>query len=241
MEFERFINNKEVEMKSNDVLEMINKWREEEGKSTKKHLTFMRDIRNELEELELLGLRGGYKFVSAEYKDKQGKIRPCYLMNKQDILQMGAKESTYVRAKLIEYINILETYIEESGQSEEFKYYRKTGKIIRRGLTDTIKEVYNNPDGIIYARYTNLVYNILFDKSAKEIKEDKGLKKSDKLRDNFTQEELDEILKLENKMKSIIEVSEMEGVMLDRIFDRVESIIRKVYHKEIILMKGMGN
>ena len=64
----------------------------------------MRDIRNELDELELLGLRGGYKFVSAEYKDKQGKIRPCYLMNKQDILQMGAKESTYVRAKLIEYI-----------------------------------------------------------------------------------------------------------------------------------------
>ena len=62
------------------------------------------------------------------------------------------------------------------------------------------------------------------------------LKKSDKLRDNFTQEELDEILKLENKMKSIIEVSEMEGIILDRIFDRVESTIRRVYHKEIIFM-----
>ena len=37
MEFERFINNKEVEMKSNDVINMINKWRKEQGKADKEH------------------------------------------------------------------------------------------------------------------------------------------------------------------------------------------------------------
>ena len=144
---------------------------------------------------------------------------------------MSTKESSYVRAKVIDYIRTLETYIEESGQSEEFKYYRKTGKIIRRGLTDTIKNVYGNTDKLIYAKYTNLVYNIVFNKSASEIRLGKGLKKNQALRDNFTSEELDKILEVENKLKSLIETYDMEGICLDLIYERAKGTILRVYHK----------
>jgi len=120
-----------------------------------------------------------YKFVQSTYINEQNKEQPCYLLGKQDILQMGAKESTYVRAKIIEYINVLESYIEESGQSEEFKYYRRTGKIIRRGLTD-------------------------------------------------------EILKVENQLKSLIMTYNMEGIMLELIFDRAKATINRVYHRVAI-------
>lgn len=234
MNFEDFINDKNIEMKSVDLIDKINQWRLEEGKTIKEHKTFMRDIRNELKVLESLGLRDKYKFVPIEYKDERERMKPCYLMNREDILHMCGKESTYVRAKIIEYINTLESYIEESGQSEEFKYYRRTGKIIRRGLTDSIKNVYGNGDKFIYAKYTNLVYNIVFDKSASEIRLEKGLKKNQALRDNFTSEELDEILEVENKLKSLIEVYEMEGVSLDLIYERAKSTILRVYHKVAI-------
>lgn len=230
-DFEQFINNKEIEMKSNKFCDIINEWRAKEGKSTKVHKTFMRDIRKELKTLESLGLRDQYKFVPVEYKDTKGELRPCYLMSREDLLYMGGRESAYVRAKVIEYINILETYIEESGQSEEFKYYRKTGKVIRRNLTDTIQKVYGDSDKFIYAKYTNLVYNVVFNKSANELKLEKGLKKSQKLRDNFTSDELDKILEVENKLKSLIETYDMEEVRLDMIFDRAKSTILRVYHR----------
>lgn len=143
MNFENFINNKHIEMKSNELNDLLNQWRKEEGKKEKVHKEFMRDIRKEMNALESLGFEVGGKFPPTTYINKQEKERSCYLLNKEAILQMSTKESTYARAKVIEYINILETYIEESGQSEEFKYYRRTGKIIRRNLTDTIQRVYH--------------------------------------------------------------------------------------------------
>jgi hypothetical protein len=231
MNFEDFIIDKNIEMKSNELNELLNTWRTEEGKKSKEHKEFMRDIRKEMKLLESLGFEVGGKFPPTTYIDKQGKERGCYLLNKEGILQMSTKESAYVRAKVIDYIRTLETYIEESGQSEEFKYYRRTGKIIRRGLTDAIKKVYGNTDKFIYAKYTNLVYTIVFDKSASEIRLGKGLKKNQALRDNFTSEELDEILEVENKLKSLIEVYEMEGVCLDLIYERAKNTILRVYHK----------
>ena len=230
-DFEQFINNKEIEMTSKDLNELLNEWRLEEEKKPKAHKEFMRDIRKEMKSLESLGFKVGGNFPPSKYIDGQGKERDCYLLNRNSILRMASKESTYIRAKMIEYINTLETYIEESGQSEEFKYYRKTGKVIRRNLTDTIQKVYGNSDKFIYAKYTNLVYNVVFNKSANELKLEKGLKKSQKLRDNFTSDELDEILEVENKLKSLIETYNMEEVRLDMIFDRAKITILRVYHR----------
>jgi len=71
----------------------------------------------------------------------------------------------------------------------------------------------------------------VFNKSANELKLEKGLKKSQKLRDNFTSDELDEILEVENKLKSLIETYNMEEVRLDMIFDRAKITILRVYHR----------
>lgn len=233
MSFENFINNKHIEMNHVELCDLINQWRKEEGnKKELRRRDLITKIRKEVNSLESLGLEGVRNFSHSHYKDSQGKQHETFIMNRNGILQIASSESIYVRAKILEYINTLETYIEESGQSEEFKYYRRTGKIIRRNLTDTIQKVYGKTDKLIYAKYTNLTYNIIFDKSANEIRLEKGLKKSQKLRDNFTSDELDKILEVENKLKSLIETYEMEGVMLDLIFDRAKSIIQRVYHKE---------
>lgn len=231
MNFEDFIKDKHIEMKSNELNDLLNGWRAEEGKGKVRHNNFKSKIETELKTLQSLNHKGVLNFKQSSYLDSQGKSQPCYLLNRDAILLIASKESTYVRAKLIDYIHTLESYIEESGQSEEFKYYRKTGKIIRRGLTDEIQRVYGDSDKFIYAKYTNLVYSIVFNKSASEIRLEKGLKKNQALRDNFTSEELDEILEVENKLKSLIDTYEMEGVMLELIFDRAKATISRVYHR----------
>lgn len=102
----------EVTMTSVEVVELINQFRAIEGKSALQHYHFMRDIRKELDTLELLGLGVQSKFGLYSYTAENGKTNPCFKMNRDAILLMLNKESTLVRAKTIEYINALENKIQ---------------------------------------------------------------------------------------------------------------------------------
>lgn len=75
MNFEDFIKDKHIEMKSNEFCEIINKLRIEEGKTIKEHKTLLRDIRKEIKTLESLKLRDQYKFVLVEYVDVKGESK----------------------------------------------------------------------------------------------------------------------------------------------------------------------
>ena len=106
---------KDLEMTSLEVNDILNKFREEEGKSIKEHKTFMRDLRKEIQILENTDLFNEYKFVLVEkgYKDKKGEWRPYYILDRNALLLILNRESTIVRAKTIKYINALENRITE--------------------------------------------------------------------------------------------------------------------------------
>ena len=55
-----------------------------------------------------LGLSNALNFKVAKYYDSQNKERPCYELNRDEMLMLLNSESTLVRLKTIEYINILE-------------------------------------------------------------------------------------------------------------------------------------
>lgn len=64
----------EIVMTSLEVVELINKFREEEGNDlVKKHDVLLRDIRKEIELLENAGLNGFNNFVESSYINKQNK------------------------------------------------------------------------------------------------------------------------------------------------------------------------
>ena len=109
------MNNDEiVTMTSLKVVDLINKFREEEGnKVIKEHKTFMRDIRNEIETLKKLNVRVENNFVPYSYVAENGKTNPCYKMNKSGIMQMLNKESALVRYKTQQYIETLENKLKE--------------------------------------------------------------------------------------------------------------------------------
>ena len=104
---------KDLEMTSLEVVDLINKFRAEEGKQTElKHFNFMQKIRKEIQSLESAGYKvNRLNFQLVKYKDNKGEYRDCYKLSRDAILQMAASESAIVRAKLIEYINALENRI----------------------------------------------------------------------------------------------------------------------------------
>ena len=103
-----------VTMTSLEIVNLINKFREEEGNTTKKeHKDFMKSIRNEIETLKGVGIKAEGNFSLGSYIDKNNQERPCYKMNKSGIMQMLNKESALVRYKTQQYIEILENKLKQ--------------------------------------------------------------------------------------------------------------------------------
>ena len=105
----------EITMTSLEVVDLINKFREEEGnRALLTHPHFMRDIRKEIKDLENAGENiGESKIGLTSYIDKQGKSRPCYRMSRSWVMQMCNKESAVVRYKTQQYIERLEQALQD--------------------------------------------------------------------------------------------------------------------------------
>lgn len=111
--------NGEITMTSVEVVDLINKFREEEGnRKVLLHNNFMKSIRKEIEALEKAGVEvPEVNIYLGSYVDKQNQERPCYRMNKKWVLQMCNKESALVRYKTQQYIEALENRIEQNTPS----------------------------------------------------------------------------------------------------------------------------
>lgn len=104
------VNDNEVHMTSLELTELINKFRQEEGKGAKDHSDYLKVIRKEVETLEKLGIsnEGNFSLVKKGYKDKKGEWRPCYMLSKFGIMTLLNRESALVRYKTQQYITELE-------------------------------------------------------------------------------------------------------------------------------------
>ena len=105
----------EIEMLSPEVVDMINRFRAEEGnRKVLRHKSFMASTRKEIEALKNAGVEvNGQNILLVEYTDKKGEKRPCYRMNRFWIMQMCNKESALVRYKTQQYIEALENRLKQ--------------------------------------------------------------------------------------------------------------------------------
>lgn len=110
-----------IRVTSVELVDLINRFRKEEGNETEKqHNHLMRDIRNEIEVLERAGI-GQSNFGQSSYINSQGKMQPCYFMNKAGALQMLNKESAVVRYKTAQHIEKLEKQVNKRGLPTTYK------------------------------------------------------------------------------------------------------------------------
>lgn len=99
---------KGLQMTSLEEVDLINKFRAEEGTKAKlTHANFMKKIKKEIESLENVGISTKLNFQLSSYEEG-GRNYNMYILSRDGVLQMAASESAIVRAKIIQYINALE-------------------------------------------------------------------------------------------------------------------------------------
>lgn len=121
--------NKEVRITSVELVDEINKFRQEESEVIGKkyvelrHDSFMIKIKNELEVLASLRLNSLQNILESNYTNSRGKVYACYILNRDGVLQMLNSESVLVRYKTIEHINELEKQLDTIERIADMKGY----------------------------------------------------------------------------------------------------------------------
>lgn len=85
---------------------------------------------------------------------------------------------------------------------------REAGITIRRTLTDSIRDyVEDSPHKKFqYRNYTDLIYKNTLGKTAKEMREERGIGKDEKIRDFLSADELEAVLKAERQVSTLLEM-----------------------------------
>jgi len=100
------------------------------------------------------------------------------------------------------------------GKQKEWNLQREVGKVDRKRMTSSIQEYIPNAKNFTYANYTDMVYKILFNITAKQIRESRNInKKSDLTRDYLTETEL----KLVDEAETIVTALTALGFKYDYV------------------------
>lgn len=167
----------------------------------KEHNKVLRDIR----ELDCSDEFRLSNFGQSSYVNLQGKKMPMYYMTRDGftLVAMG-----YTGEKAMKF---KEGYIRQFNEMEKILLgkirERDKGIAVRQALTNALKESQENArmHGHAYSTYTDMVYRILFGKSAKQLREEKGLSTKDNLRDFLTEEELKSVQSKEMLVSGLID------------------------------------
>ena len=152
--------NKET-VTSRELLEQINMFREQEGKSKLENYDLKKIIRKELKKDFNAG-----KISCIKETDSRGREQDLYILTFSQGKRVLLRESPTVRQAVIEYIEKLENAIIKL-QEQRRNEARLLGKITRKLETDSIKGlmIYGKIEPCnqwkYYRHYTNLIYSVM--------------------------------------------------------------------------------
>ena len=152
--------NKET-VTSRELLEQINMFREQEGKSKLENYDLKKIIRKELKKDFNAG-----KISCIKETDSRGREQEIYILTFSQGKRVLLRESSTVRQAVIEYIDKLENAIIQL-QEQKITEARYLGKITRKLETDSIKglmaygRIEPRNQWKYYKHYTNLAYSVM--------------------------------------------------------------------------------
>lgn len=159
----------------------------------------IRAIQSKISSTEFSGL-----FYESDYVASNGKKNPMYLMNRDGftLLVMGYTGEKAMKFKLayINQFNAMEQLL--TGKLIE----REKGIAVRQSLTKAIQQSNENErmHGHAYSTYTDIIYKVIFGKTAKQLREEYGIDKKANLRDCFTAEELAKVQSIEMIVSGLV-------------------------------------
>ena len=195
-----------------ELLELINKFRIEDGNKTKlEHKDLLKAIRNEFRKQI-----GEGKISSTSYKDNWNRNQPKFDLTLKQSLRLLTKESIEVREKVFDYIEKLEKQNQMlrqalwNRQNNEWLLTRKQGKMTRRKETDAIAVLipYAKSQGSNNADRLYIVYSRLVNRLA-------GV-------DDGTRETVD--------VETLLHIKKLEDLFSKVIFESME---KQLFYKDI--------
>lgn len=169
--------------------------------------TFEKEHRRVLQDIRDLKCSEEFRvhnFVQSNYINEQGHKQTMFYLTRDGftLLAMG-----YTGEKAMKF---KEAYIKQFNTMEKALFSkikeREKGIAVRQALTKAIQQSDENErmHGHAYSTYTDVIYKSLFEKNAKQLREEYGIEKKDNLRDYFTAEELKKIQDAEMLVSSLI-------------------------------------
>lgn len=219
--------NKET-VTSRELLEQINIFREQEGKSKLEHYQILRKIRDEFTT---------DKIIVSKYKDETGKENDMYILTFNQSRQLATRESKKVRTAIFEYIEKLENAIIKL-QEQKRHEARLLGKITRKLETDSIKglmiygKIEPRNQWKYYKHYTDLIYSVM------------GYNPKNKpRREEMTQSELIILDKLESVVNMEINNNIALRIPFIMIYQNVKDKVDEVYRgmRKLFILEQKNN
>lgn len=141
------------------------------------------------------------------------------LLTKRSLLRVGMIMTNNAMAMRIRnyLLNLEETATKEQ---KSWAIQREVGIIERKRMASAINKYLPESKNkkFAYPNYTNMIYKILFTKTAKEMRDEKGLSTNDALRDTFTTEQL----KLVEESETIVTALVALGFTYNQIKEQLE-------------------
>lgn len=139
---------------------------------------------------------------------ESGQLQKVYLLNEMQAtflitLMRNTKPVLEFKKRLVKAFFFMKNELQVRQET------RHIGIIQRKSLTDTIKTKVDDDTNFkkfAYSNYTKLVYKQVLGNTVKKLKEERGLKTKDNLRDFLTIEELEKVQDLESKIATYIEM-----------------------------------
>ncbi len=170
--------------------------------------TFGKEHKNVLRDIRELGCSEEFNRLNFEpisYTDTMNRKQDAVAMTRDGftLLVMGYNGELAMKFKegYIKQFNAMEAALR--GKLIE----REKGIAVRQALTKAFQQSNedNRMHGHAYSTYTNCIYKVLFGIDAARLREKFGIKKSDNLRDCFSQEELRAVQSMECLVSGLVD------------------------------------
>ena len=185
------------------------------------------ELKKFLEEI-CLGQDELCKVQSEPYKNTN-KIRHITLLTKRSLWGMGMiLTNGGIATRVRNYLLNIEERTEIDTKS--WAIQREVGKIERARMTSAISRyVPDSPHKCFaYPNYTNMVYRTIFHKDAKTLKEERGAKDDDSLRDMLSADELAKVEEVETIITGLVSMEftykQIQQMINDRYAKKLEGV-----------------
>lgn len=188
---------------------------------------FEKDHKNVLQTIRELIETCSEEFSRLNYQLSNYKVRgkeyPCYHLTRDGftMLAMGFTGEKAIQFK--------ELYISKFNEMERLLTSQRLAKLEFPALTDNIQSMHDEPKPYHYSNEMNMINKIVLNKTAKEIREENGLKDGESIRPHLTEQQINDIIELQRIDTGFV-------LAIPDYYER-KKMLETYYHKKRKLIK----